>query len=209
MTAKKYEFTGETKEWEGRTLRRIRRISDGRIGGWIENEDNLCNDPKTLCWIQDEAIACDGAMVRQQASLIWKAKAYEKAKVFGCAKLYGQAEVFGHAEIGDLSEVSDQAKAFGWAELRGRTLLYGTMKASRSPLQVNLADTNITIADEMVSFCGKVYPFADCRERFEEIAKLNGYSKRTIELFRNVLFLLMDHQETLGNLFEQKGKSGE
>ena len=50
-TTKKYEFTGETKEVEGHTLRRIRalrtitdpnvygwEISSGRTGGWIEKK---------------------------------------------------------------------------------------------------------------------------------------------------------------------------
>lgn len=32
----KYEFTGETKNFNGVTVIRIRRISDGQIGGWIE-----------------------------------------------------------------------------------------------------------------------------------------------------------------------------
>ena len=47
MSNKKYEFTGETKEWCGHTLHRIRAIVDiayakaGEIGGWIESESNL------------------------------------------------------------------------------------------------------------------------------------------------------------------------
>ena len=45
--SKKYEFTGETKMYFGRTLRQIRAIKDfsdvkaGEIGGWIEKESNL------------------------------------------------------------------------------------------------------------------------------------------------------------------------
>lgn len=38
QTQKKYEFTGETKEFNGGVLQRIRRISDQLIGGWIEKE---------------------------------------------------------------------------------------------------------------------------------------------------------------------------
>ena len=34
----KYEFTDETLEWKGHTLHRIRRLNDGIIGGWIEQE---------------------------------------------------------------------------------------------------------------------------------------------------------------------------
>ena len=44
---KKYEFTEETKGFLGRTLHRIRAVSDfgdvhtGDLGGWVESESNL------------------------------------------------------------------------------------------------------------------------------------------------------------------------
>jgi hypothetical protein len=41
---KKYEFTGKSMEFEGMTLRRIRRLSDGVVGGWIQSEDNLSHE---------------------------------------------------------------------------------------------------------------------------------------------------------------------
>lgn len=52
MTRRKYEFTGEVIESCGRTLRRIRRITDGEIGGWIEWESNLSHVGD--CWVADE-----------------------------------------------------------------------------------------------------------------------------------------------------------
>lgn len=49
MANAKYEFTGETKDWFGVTLKRIRLVVDiaalgltaGTLGGWIESEKNL------------------------------------------------------------------------------------------------------------------------------------------------------------------------
>jgi hypothetical protein len=49
---KRYEFTGETEFYAGRTLHRIRALVDiptvgvaaGDLGGWIEGEDNLPHD---------------------------------------------------------------------------------------------------------------------------------------------------------------------
>ena len=73
MTDKKYEFTGETLEHEGRTLKRIRRLSDGKLGGWIESEDNLSHYGDS--WV------------------------YDNAKVYGCAEGCGYAKVFGDAEV--------------------------------------------------------------------------------------------------------------
>lgn len=40
----KYEFTSETKNYDGHILHRIRRLSDDQLGGWIESEDNLSQD---------------------------------------------------------------------------------------------------------------------------------------------------------------------
>jgi hypothetical protein len=53
---KKYEFTGETINLNGLILKRIRRISDKLIGGWIQSEDNLYEDMylKTRVWVVDE-----------------------------------------------------------------------------------------------------------------------------------------------------------
>ena len=47
---KKYEFTGEVKNWFGNTLHRIRAVvafgdvSVGDLGGWVEKEENLSHD---------------------------------------------------------------------------------------------------------------------------------------------------------------------
>ena len=49
----KYIFTGETKNYEGHLLHRIRRLSDGALGGWIQKEENLSQEGN--CWIDDEA----------------------------------------------------------------------------------------------------------------------------------------------------------
>ena len=47
---KKYELTTETLQFAGRTLHRIKAVKDfssieaGELGGWIENEKNLCKE---------------------------------------------------------------------------------------------------------------------------------------------------------------------
>lgn len=41
----KYEYTDETMEYaDCYTLRRIRRLSDGKLSGWIEDEYNLSHE---------------------------------------------------------------------------------------------------------------------------------------------------------------------
>ena len=76
---KKYELTGETKEWFGHTLHRIRalvaierhKVSAGDLGGWIESENNLAHDG--AAWVYGDA---------------W---VYGNARVFGDAQVYGDA----------------------------------------------------------------------------------------------------------------------
>lgn len=48
---KKYEFTGETKTLRcGTVVRRIKRLSDGLIGGWIEKEANLSHNGNSFVY---------------------------------------------------------------------------------------------------------------------------------------------------------------
>ena len=82
---RKYEFTGKTKNYYGVTLKQIKRISDGKIGGWIEKEENLSHDGD--CWVSGNAEVYGDAIV------------YGNAIVFGNAIVYGNAEVYGDAEV--------------------------------------------------------------------------------------------------------------
>ena len=66
---KKYEFTGETRGYYGRTLHRIRALIDiedigltaGQLGGWIETEANLLQSGTG--WVYDQAIVCGGGTI--------------------------------------------------------------------------------------------------------------------------------------------------
>lgn len=58
----KYEFTGEAKLAYGRTLRRIRRLSDGALGGWLESEHNLAQEGSA--WVYGNALVVDICSVR-------------------------------------------------------------------------------------------------------------------------------------------------
>ena len=90
MSNKKYEFTGETKEWRGHILHRIRAIVDiayakaGEFGGWIESESNLSENGDA--WVFGDAKVCGDA------------------KVYGNAEVYGNVCVCGDAEVKQSSD---------------------------------------------------------------------------------------------------------
>ena len=110
MVNKKYEFTGETKKFSGRTLKRIKRISDGVIGGWIESEENLSHEG--WCFIYDEAIVYDEARVYGEAIVYGKAIVYGEARVYGEAEVCGKARVCGKAKVGSFKILGYVASTF-------------------------------------------------------------------------------------------------
>ena len=94
---KKYEFTGETMRFAGTTLRRIKRLSDERIGGWIESENNLSHEG--TCFVYDIA------------------QVYGNARIFNHARVYGNAQVYGDAMVGGNARVFDTAMVYGKAQV--------------------------------------------------------------------------------------------
>jgi len=83
---KKYTFiTGDTIEMDGKVLTRIKRISDGAIGGYIESENNLSHE--------------DDAWVSENAQVYGDARVSGDAQVSGNARVYGGALVYGNARV--------------------------------------------------------------------------------------------------------------
>ena len=107
---RKYEFTGETKEIELEIIvRRIVRISDGLIGGWIQGEHNLSHEGE--CFVYDEAQVSGRAIVSEDASI------KDFARVFSDARVYGRACISGRTKICGYSEVFDNAEDRDWETL--------------------------------------------------------------------------------------------
>ena len=108
---RKYEFTGETRTWTGRTLHRIRAVRDfgdvkaGDLGGWIEKESNLSHD--------------GNAMVYGDAEVYGNARVSGNAMVFDDAKVYGNARVYGNAEV------CNDARVYGNACVCYNAWVYG------------------------------------------------------------------------------------
>ena len=91
----KYEFTGETKEYYGVTLRRIRAlvtiigvVSAGDAGGWIEQEKCLAQSGDA--WVSGNARVSGDAQV------------YGNAQVYGDARVYGNADICSFSGFGSV-----------------------------------------------------------------------------------------------------------
>ena len=114
MEQKKYIFTGEILNWKGHILHRIKRLSDGKIGEWIESELNLVNDIYyNVCWVDEEA------------------KVYSNAYISGDAIIYGNAEVYGNSHIFDNARIFDNAKVYN-SKIARRVKIYDNAKVFNS-----------------------------------------------------------------------------
>jgi len=125
MQTKKYEFVGETK----RGLRRIRRISDGMIGGWIESESNLSHEGD--CFVYDDARVYGNARVIDDALVSGEAQVYGNALIYGGAyasdnaRVYDDAHVYGDASVNGMAQVYGNAIVEGSSHISGRARVHG------------------------------------------------------------------------------------
>lgn len=148
---KRYEFTGETIEYRGKTLHQIRalvnislRTSAGDVGGYIESEANLPQDGTG--WVTDTAKVFDNAVVLS-GTVAGDAKVYgnavmrgkyigDKAHVFGNAKITANSQVYGRAKVyGDVytlgtAQVFDRAEVSGNAKVGKNAHVYEFAKIS-------------------------------------------------------------------------------
>ena len=94
MANKKFELTGNTKIWCGRTLYQIKAlisfgiVSAGELGGHVEKETNVSEDGNA--WVFGDA---------------WVSG---NAQVSGDARVYGDAQVSGNAQVMWFSKVGSE-----------------------------------------------------------------------------------------------------
>lgn len=125
----KYKFTGETREYDGRIVRQIRKIKGGRVGGWIEHEKNLSQLGD--CWVHDDAVVMNAAVVRDNALVYTQtivkdnAVIRDRAIVGGASLIAGGAIVGGHAHILGHCRIVDSSRVMGFAFLNGNVHVEG------------------------------------------------------------------------------------
>ena len=124
---KKYEFTGETKDFCGVELHRIRALKDfgdvaaGDLGGWIKGEENLSHDGR--CWVYGTARVYGNAQVSGDAQVSDDARVYGNARVSDDAHVYGNSQVYGNAWVAGDAEIKAPKDTFWISAIGSR---YGT-----------------------------------------------------------------------------------
>ena len=113
---RKYEFTGETTNYFGHTLHRIKAISSfgsvkkGDIGGWIETEENLSASGNAWvfgnAWVSDDARVFGNAWVSDDARVSGNAWVSGNAGVSDDALVCGEYDFITMGPIGSRSDIT-------------------------------------------------------------------------------------------------------
>lgn len=115
---KKFEILkDESIEHNGRTLYRIRALRDigeyvkkGDLGGFIQHEFNLSRYGE--CWVFQKAKIYDEGLLTHNATACGLSEIFENAKVGNSTQICDNAKIYGNAEVGGLS-VRDNAHVYG------------------------------------------------------------------------------------------------
>lgn len=142
MVPPKYEFTGEVRGNLGRVLKRIRRLSDGLVGGWIEHEENLSHEGSCFVYdyaqvsgyarVQDDAQARNTARVSDHAILRDHAQARGKTWINGHAILRDRAVATCRSWVGDRAMICDEASLSGDAAASDDAVIGGTTQVRQN-----------------------------------------------------------------------------
>lgn len=193
---KKYELTDETKEFDGKTLYRIKALIDfltvkaGDLGGWIEKEENLSHEGN--CWVCDNAKVYDDALVYGNAQVYdnaWvqgNAQVYGYARVYDYARVYGGVRVYGNAQVYDYARVYNDAKVYddawigGHARVCGSALIYGN-----TMIYDNARAYGDARAYDNAKVCNNAYVFGNARIYGNAQVYNNAYVYDNARVFDN------------------------
>lgn len=123
MSQKKYEITEITHPkypWLHRIRARCQvneQVGPGALGGYVQTEDNLSQDG--TCWIYDQAICCEEAVVEDDGRM------FDGAVARGSALISGDARMFERA-------VAEWNSSFFSGELKEDARLSGNAVVNRS-----------------------------------------------------------------------------
>lgn len=81
-----------------KALKSFGNVQAGDLGGWVEKEENLSQ--KGDCWVADEAIVIENAVIANQALIT------DKAVVSGYASILEGAKILGNGLVSDNARVS-------------------------------------------------------------------------------------------------------
>lgn len=159
MDKTKYRLTDDTIEFGGNTLHRIEAVRDfgnvraGARGGYVQTEDNLSHFGD--CWIYDTSIACENAVVTDNASVLGHSIVRSNAMVCGSAMIRLETVVDGDARLSDRagtwsSHILDRARVSGDAEIMGSQIKGHATVCDRARVSNAVLDRSARVCGDAV-----------------------------------------------------------
>ena len=134
-------------EFNNTVLYRV-QYENGKLGGWIESEDNLDQDGN--CQVLEDGKVYGNAKVQGNAWVFGEAQVYNNAVVNGVARVSGQSKVFGYAIVTDDTIVMDQARVRKNAWITGISKIMGNaVITDNAALEDTTVSGDARIAGEM------------------------------------------------------------
>lgn len=174
---KKYVFTGNTKMEGSIELKQIKRIKDGLIGGWIQDESNLSHEGD--CFVYDNAMVFTEyvhVLTDFITSIEGDVKIMGNAKIRGC-KINGNVEISGDTYVCN-SELSGDIKIKDKA-IVGDSTIIGTVRIYDNAYVHGFIKGNVKIFDNAkvyircgASIIGNVSIFENAK--VEEYVEIEG-----------------------------------
>lgn len=176
-----------------RALRDVREgVRAGDLGGFVESESNLSQEG--ICWIYDNAIACENARVTEDGTLRRSAKVLDAAIISGDACLDWSTFVMHNAVVAS-GKISGLAIVGGHAKILGGTPNHG------SPM----------IRDE-ASICGEVIGNIEISGFYEVLpsTKIENHRREPLRLhsdeFAGYMMVPREPQKPAGFVLPPKQK---
>ena len=160
----KYELTKEVSDFDTpaglKTLYRIKDCRTGKIGGFIESEENLSQVGS--CMVLDCAGVWGNARVSGNAIVSDYACVGEEAQVYGNAKVLNEAYIHGSAKVSGNAVIEGVAEILGTSQISGDTTVVDAVVVNSEITDRAFVDIlNGTVEDSYISGSVKI---KDCTD---------------------------------------------
>ena len=166
----------ESVDYFGITLYRVKRLSDGLVGGFIESEANLSQEGS--CFVYNDAKVSGSARV------------FESAEVSGLARVSGSAEVSGSAKVSGSAWVSGSAEVFESARVFESVTLrdFDEVKSSLDYVVLTFNPYVITVTRCGVNIGCKSFSF----DELEALTEHEDYTNSSFERQKALIWMALD-----------------
>lgn len=177
----KYELTKEVSDFDTpaglKTLYRIKDCRTGKIGGFIESEENLSQVGS--CMVLDCAGVWGNACVSGNAIVSDYACVGEEAQVYGNAKVLNEAYIHGSAKVSGNAVIEGVAEILGTSKISGDTTVVDAVVVNSEITNNAFVDIlNGTVEDSMICCSAKI---KDCTDVLLHLVTMSG-STQMIEV---------------------------